>query len=466
MLTTDLYRPPAPSPISPVASLLRMMWKRERSLLSLVPIDAYRERTMVVGKTRRGILLVNEPSLVAHILSDPQGIFPKNDLMVDALVDLVGDSMFVSSGETWRRQRRMIEPAFSHMRINRAFGQMSAAVDDHEAWLDARIANNETYSLDQAMGHLTADVITRTIFSTPLESGTAQSVFEAFTVFERTVASVNIKALLLDKPWARTKQPAVVQEACRNIRRHIGDMLDPRLIPGAPVYDDLAAAVIAARAPDTGEAFTRDELVDELGVFFLAGHETSASVLTWVFFLLAMQPEIVARIRAEVAQVVGDGPVEIEHAKRLPFVRNVFRETMRLYPPITFLPRVAAEDTTIGEHKVKKGTMLMIAPWMIHRHVLLWQNPDRFDPDRFNPEREGEMTPGAYLPFGVGPRVCVGAAFATLEASLIIARLVRRYDFEALDAASVKPVARLTTRPLNEILVRVTHRKPSQHRCI
>jgi cytochrome P450 len=171
-----------------------------------------------------------------------------------------------------------------------------------------------------------------------------------------------------------------------------------------------------------------------------------------------MQPDVVTRVRAEVASVVGEGPVEIEHAKRLPFVRNVFRETMRLYPPITFLPRVAAEDTTIGEHVVKRGTMLMIAPWTIHRHVQLWKNPDRFDPDRFNPDREGEMTPGAYLPFGVGPRVCVGAAFATLEASLIIARLVRRFDFEAIDAASVKPVARLTTRPLHEIMVRVRRR--------
>lgn len=455
---TSLYRPPAPSPISPVRSLLRMMWRRERSLLSLVPIDAYREMTMVVGKTRRGILLVNEPSLVTHILSDPQGIFPKNDLMVDALEALVGDAMFVSSGDLWRSQRRMIEPAFSHMRINRAFGQMTAAVDQHEAWLDALIARGETYSLDQAMGHLTADVITRTIFSSPLESQAAQDVFAAFTVFERTVASVNIKALLLDKPWSRTKQPPAVLEACRLIRKHIGDMIDPRLVPDAPVHDDLAAAVIAARDGESGAGFTREELVDELGVFFLAGHETSASVLTWVFYLLAMQPQVVARIRDEVDSVVGDGSVEIEHAKRLPFIRSVFRETMRLYPPITFLPRVATEDTTIGPHAVKRGTMLMIAPWTIHRHERLWDNPDRFDADRFSPERERAMPPGAYIPFGIGPRVCVGAAFATLEAALIIARLVRRYDFQVVSSDPVIPVARLTTRPLHEIIVRARRR--------
>jgi cytochrome P450 len=424
----ELYRPPAPNPLSPVLSLLRVIWKRERSLLSLVPQEAYREMVMELGKTRRGILLINDPALVAEILTDANGIFPKNDLMVDAVEPLVGDSMFVSSGATWKRQRRMIEPAFSHMRINRAFTQMVAAVDDHEAWLDGLIARGETYSLDAAMGHLTADVITRTIFSVPLATQAARDVFDAFTIFERRVASVNIRALLLEKAWSKTRQPPVVLDACRRIRAHIGEMLDPRLAPGAPLADDLAGAAIAARDPETGATFSREELVDELGVFFLAGHETSASVLTWVLYILAMQPEVVARIRAEVDALCGDGPIEIEHAKRLPFTRNVFRETMRLYPPITFLPRVAAEDTTLGHRTVKRGTMLMIAPWTIHRHVKLWKDPDRFDPDRFTPEREGEMTPGAYLPFGVGPRVCVGAAFATLEASLIIARLAPLHE--------------------------------------
>ncbi len=458
MSESTLYRPPAPSPISPVRSLLRMMWRRERSLLSLVPIDAYREMTMEVGKTRRGIFLINEPTLAAHVLSDPQGIFPKSDLMVDALEDLVGDAMFVSSGALWRKQRRMIEPSFSHMRINRAFGQMKDAVDTHEAWMDELCEKGESYSLDQAMGHLTADVITRTIFSTPLATSAAHDVFEAFTIFERTVASVNIKALLLDKAWSRTKQPAVVVDACRRIRQHIGDMLDPRLAPGAPVHDDMVASTMAARDSDTGEGFTRDELVDELGVFFLAGHETSASTLTWVFYLLAMQPQMVARIRAEVDEVCGDGPVEIEHAKRFATVRDMFRETLRLYAPITFLPRVALEDVTVGPHRVKRGGMLMVAPWLIHRHEKLWKNPDRFDPDRWSSERSHELTPGAYIPFGVGPRICVGAAFATLEAALIIARLVRRYDFEVVGDEPVVPVARLTTRPLKEITLRARRR--------
>ncbi|MDQ8149235.1 MAG: cytochrome P450, partial [Gemmatimonadota bacterium] len=427
----------------------------EGDLLSLIPDLAYEERLLPLGLTRRGILYVNDPQLVAQVLTDPTGIFPKNDLMVDAVAPLIGNAMFVSSGATWRRQRRMIEPAFSHMRLARAFGQMDAAVDEHEQWLERKRASGAAFSLDAAMGHLTADVITRTIFSTPLAEGAARDVFEAFTVFERQVASVNVKALLFDKPWRHTPQPARVLEACRRIRALIGAMIAPRFAPGALPADDICAAAIAAVDPETGAPFTREELIDELGVFFLAGHETSASALTWVFFLLAQRPEVVARIRAEVDAAVGDGPITIEHAKRFPYIKAVFKETMRLYPPITFLPRVAAEETTLGGRRVRRGTMVLVAPWTIHRHRALWTDPELFDPDRFLDGREETIVPGAYVPFGLGPRVCVGAAFATLEAALFIARLTRRFDFDAVEPATVRPVARLTTRPRREILMRV-----------
>jgi cytochrome P450 len=137
--------------------------------------------------------------------------------------------------------------------------------------------------------------------------------------------------------------------------------------------------------------------------------------------------------------------------RKLTFVRNVLKEALRLYPPITFLPRVAAEATTLGGRRIAKGTMVMIAPWSLHRHERLWRNPDRFDPDRFTPEREHELPKGAYIPFGTGPRVCIGAAFATLEATLVVAELVRSYEWKACAPDKVWPLARLTTRPTHQI---------------
>ena len=445
-------------PRAPVTSLLRLLWRRQKDLLSLLPDLAYREMVTPLGSSRRGIMLVNDPAWVNTILTD-HDLFPKNDLFVEALEDLVGNSMFVTSGDTWRRQRKMVDPAFSHMRINRAFDFMAAAVHDFEARLRALSDSGESFSLDAAMSHLTADVITRTIFSVPLAGETSQQVFEDFMRFERQVGSIDIKRLLIDKPWSPTTQPQAVRKACARIRMHLGTMLDTRM--ATPGLDDIAGAVLDARDTDTGLPFTREELIDQLGVFFLAGHETTASSLTWAFFILSMRPEVVARMRAEVDRVVGEGPVLLEHTKRMPYVRNFFREVMRLYPPITFLPRVAARDTNIAGRRVKRGTMLMIAPWSMHRHEKLWVNPDRFDPDRFLPEREGEMTPGAYIPFGAGPRICVGAAFATIETALILASLVRRFDFTTLDAERVQPFARLTTRPAVEIMMRVRIELPT-----
>jgi cytochrome P450 len=448
------YTPPRPGAMPAVVALIRAAFRGDGDLLSLLPTSAYRVPVGRLGYSRRQILIVNQPDHVRRVLSDADGIFPKSDLMVQALAPLIGDSIFVSSGATWQRQRRMIDPAFTMMRVNRAFPDMQAGAEACEAELDARAADGAPFSLDLVMSHLTADIICRTVFSTGLQTRAAHDVFDAFTVFERSVAQVEIRRLIMDRAWTEAPQRADVLDACATIRRHLGELLDTHLAAGA-AFDDIASAVIAARDDFDRRAFTREELIDQLGVLFLAGHETSASALTWVFYILATQPRWVARLRAEIAAVAGCGPIGFEHVKRLATVRNIFRETLRLYPPITFLPRVAQEATTIGDWTVKRGALIMVAPWVLHRHALYWKNPDVFDPDRFLPDREHEMTPGAYIPFGQGPRICAGAAFATTEAVLLIARLFRRFDFHAEAADSVRPAARLTTRPVSQVICRV-----------
>jgi cytochrome P450 len=443
--------------MGPLASLLRVIAQGDGDLLSLLPADAYKVAMGPLGYSRRSIQIVNDPALTKPILADVHDIFPKNDLMVGALAPLVGDSMFVSSGDLWRKQRKMIDPAFSHMRLAKAFPAMQGAVDDFETRLRASCETGHSLSLDLAMGQLTADIICRTVFSASLANETAREVFEAFSYFERTVAHVELMQLIFGKPFDDIPQHPDVLAACTKIRSHIGALLDRHLEAGAN-FDDIASAVIVARDLPSGLTFTRKELIDQLGVFFLAGHETTASALTWAFYIAAGQPRIVERIRGEITALVGDGPIGFEHVKHLVYTRNVFKEALRLYPPITFIPRVAAIDTIIGAKKIKRGTMVMIAPWVLHRHHSLWSNPDVFDPDRFSPERAHEIKEGAYMPFGLGPRVCVGAAFATTEATLILARILRQFDLEALCPEAVRPVARLTTRPAEEIMIRVSPR--------
>jgi cytochrome P450 len=452
----ETFTPPKPTSLSALISLVRVMLRGDGDLLSLLPAAAYRVEVGHLGWSRRQILIVNRPDQVRRVLSDPEGIFPKSDLMVEALDPLIGDSIFVSSGATWKRQRRMIDPSFTMMRVNNAYPAMVAGCEAAEEALERDATEGRVFSLDLAMSHLTADIICRTVFSTNLQHQAAHDVFDAFTLFERSVAQVEVRRLIFDRAWTNAPQPPGVLEACRTIRAHLAELLDTHTGANEGRHDDIASAVIAARDPETGEPFTREELIDQLGVLFLAGHETSASALTWVFYLLATHPDLVRRVRAEVREVCGEGPVEFEHTKRLVFTRNIFRETLRLYPPITFLPRVATEATTIGDFKVKRGALVMVAPWVLHRHQRYWKNPHLFDVDRFAPEREGEITPGTYIPFGQGPRVCAGAAFATTEAVLLIARLFRRFDFAVLEPQRVRPAARLTTRPTAQVMCRVS----------
>ena len=452
------YTPPRPVSLPAIVSLIRVLRQGDGDLLSLLPVTAYSDPIGPLGYSRRSIVVVNDPALIRQVLSDDSAIFPKGDLMVNATEALIGDSIFVSSGQTWRRQRAMIDPAFTAMRINRAFSAMSAGVDEAEASFDQAAATGAALSLDKAMGHLAADIICRTVFSTSLQSEIAHQVFDDFAIFERSVAQVNVLRLIFDRAWKKVAQPPDVLAACARIRAHLGTWIDRHCEAPEGAFNDIASAVIAARDPATGDGFTHEELIDQLGVFFLAGHETTASALTWAVFLLAMHEPTRERMRAEVDTVVGDGPVTIEHTKKLTFVRTMFRETLRLYPPITFLPRVALQDTRLGTRRIKKGALVMIAPWVVHRHKRYWTDPDLFDPDRFVPEREHEMTPGCYLPFGQGERLCSGAAFATIESTLFLARLVRRYDIQIMEPDTVRPVARMTTRPAQQIMVRLTQR--------
>jgi cytochrome P450 len=379
--------------------------------------------------------------------------------MVNALEPLIGQSIFVTDGEKWRRQRAMIDPAFSLMRIGHAFGAMREAVDDHLRQLAQRAGSGEAFSLDLAMSHLTADIICRTVFSTSLDSKIAFEVFEDFTVFERSVAQVDIMRLIFQPAWSDVPQPAEVLQACARIREHLGKLVDTHLEDRSS-YNDIASAVIESRDANSGEPFNREELIDQLGVFFLAGHETTASVLTWAFYILSTQPQLVARLREEVDAVVGEGAVEFEHTKQLPLVRSVFRETLRLYPPITFIPRVALRACQVGPRRLKRGALVMIAPWTLHRHRLYWDEPDAFIPERFLPENEDKLTAGAYIPFGQGPHTCVGAGFAQTESVLIIASLLQHFDFATAPGQRIRPAARLTTRPAEQISCHVHPREP------
>jgi cytochrome P450 len=216
--------------------------------------------------------------------------------------------------------------------------------------------------------------------------------------------------------------------------------------------------LMLARDPETGQSMNDRQLIDNLLTFYLAGHETTARALSWTLYLLARSPEWAAALEGEVARVTGGGDVAPAHIERLVLVQQVLKESMRLYPPVPVISRQAVADARLGDHRVKAGTSIVIPIYVIHRHVKRWEDPDRFDPARFAPEKEAKLPRYQYLPFGAGPRICIGSAFAMIEATAILATLLQHARFAAVEGHEPYPVARVTLQPRGGIPLAVSLR--------
>lgn len=441
--------------LSPVRALLKGMLSKDRDLLALMPDTAYRMEIGSMGLSRRGIVLVNRPDLVREVLVERVDEFAKNDLFTGALAPLVGDGMFISHGPTWQRQRAMVEPGFTHLHTGRAFSRMADAVTDCEARLASAAADKAIIPLDQEMSRLTADIIYRVIFTEPLDGEDARAMFAAFERFQAEVANVRVGQFLFGKAFAEVPQPPAALAAARDIRAHLQDKIEVRLASTGR-HDDLLQAVVDARDPATGEPFTLTEMIDQIAIFFLAGHETTATTLSWIFLLLSGDPETADQLRDETKRICPNG-IEPSHIKQLIFTRAVINEALRLYPPGAFLPRVALAKTQLAGRKLRRGTMLLISPWIIHRHEGWWDDPHAFQPSRFI-KGAAKPVPGSFLPFGLGARACIGGAFSMAEAALVVSRLTSRFAFEVTNAKAIRPTVHLTLRPSQTLMTRVrTH---------
>lgn len=337
------------------------------------------------------------------------------------------------------------------------FPLMRAAVLEHAEALLAR-GDGVAVDLEEELSRVTADVIFRAIFSEPISGDDAAKVFAAFMRFQRGAPQFELDVVLRSDPMASEPMPPAVLEDAGAVRRLIGRLVERRhaALARGESFMDFAQAAIDARDND-GAPFPHERLVDQLTVLFLAGHETSASALTWTVFLLSQHERTRTGVHAEITRTLQGRPMEFADARSLQRTRAVFREALRLYPPAGFLTRLVLADERLGEVEVPRGSLIVVSPWVVHRHESLWRDADRFDPARFS---EGSPAPraGTYIPFGMGPRVCTGAAIAQLEAQLVLAEYLRRFEFDPIHPERVMPVARVTIRPRGGILCRVLWR--------
>lgn len=424
---------------------LRILFGRAPELLHTLPRDCYTKDIVSVPIGRRPVFIVNHPETIRRIFTEDRDRYPKSDLMVSTLTPLLGDGVLVSEGERWEHDRKMLEPAFMQMRLEALFPKMREAVDEWMQRLHA-VSTGEIIELESELSRVTADVMFRVLFSQAIDGDDASRVFTAFGSFQRHSPQFDLRVVLRSDPSHPEAPSAHLLAEATQIRGLLEKLLDQRLarLAQGEKFIDFAQAVIDARDA-TGQEFSRLQIIDQLAIFFLAGHETTASALGWTFFLLSQQPAWLQRLREESDRVLGERAFDFADFKRLSVTRKVFRESLRLYPPVAFLTRRALKEDSFGKLRVPKDSFIVVSPWLVHRHQVYWSNPDRFDPSRFN---EALSPPGAgtYLPFGLGPRACTGAMIAQLEASLILCETLRRFDFIPVAPDNVQPVTHVSVR--------------------
>jgi cytochrome P450 len=449
-------RPPAPSyapgPI-PLHRLLRavlfnplQIWSREHF-----------EEPLVVSRTPLGTrLVVSDPEAIKWILVDNSSNYVRDSLQQRILLRTTGRSLFSAEGADWRLLRKTFAPFFSRRALGAFLPGMMAAADKLVARLAA--AGGEDIELDREMAAATVDVLSRTLFTDGFgesESSIATSVRR----FADASGAVGVGDLLNLPAWFPRIRGIAGWQTTRAVRKRAR-----RIVAAAKmstVSGDIVSAIVQARDADTGRTFGSREVEDNVSTLIGAGSDTVAVALTWSIFLLSEMPEIRESIEAEVDACLNAGPITSEALDQLIWTRATIEEAMRLYPPAPLIGRMALAADTICGQRFPAGTTILIAPWVVHRHMRLWSDPELFAPERFLPGRREGIPRFAYLPFGAGPRGCIGMGFAMQEAVVLLSRLAQQLRFERADDRPVRLRQCLTLQPEGGLRMRVQRRKAS-----
>ncbi|MFT6088467.1 cytochrome P450 [Sulfitobacter sp.] len=450
-----MTQPPKPDSRPDKVSLWHYAKLFRRDILSAQPARLYRAWMAEFKTPFFRSYLINQPDLIKTVLKERPDDFPKSDRIGEGLRPLLGNSVFLTNGKAWKRQRRIIDPAFEGGRLRGSFPAMWDAAEAMANRLEPQ--SGQVIEIEAETSHAAADVIFRTLFSLPIEHHLAREVFEEFKTYQRSQPILNIAAFIPLPRWLPRLFRKDTRSSADKIRRLITELTEARMvqIEDGTAPQDLATKIMTTADPVEGDTFSTGEMVDQVAIFFLAGHETSASALAWALYLMATHPEWQEQLAEEAQQIDG---CDFAVMSKLRLSRDVFREALRLYPPVPMMVREATCPEQFRGRDVKAGAQIVISPWHLHRQERLWDNPDGFDPGRWQTENGQKCQREAYLPFSAGPRVCPGAGFAMIEGPLILSRLLRDYRIEAIASKVPVPVAHLTVRSKDGIWLRLVRR--------
>ncbi|EOC7453319.1 cytochrome P450 [Campylobacter jejuni] len=445
-----------PKPYKNKASTLLTFLLKRRSWLDGLYERSYKMQTGYVKMPNFDLYVINDTKEVKRMMVDEVREFPKSAFLHELLSPLLGESIFTTNGEVWKKQRELLRPSFEMTRINKVFNLMSEAVAD---MMDrfSKYPNYAVIEVDEAMTFITADVIFRTIMSSKLDEGKGKKILNAFVTFQEQSVHTAMRRMFRFPKWLsyvlgdrkRAKAGDVIRQVLSDIIKPRYDMADNA------EFEDILGSLLLVVDADTNKRFSFEEILDQVAMLFLAGHETTASSLTWTLYLLSLYPKEQEKAYEEITQVLQGGAIEISHLRQFKYLTNIFKESLRLYPPVGFFAREAKKDTQVRDKLIKKDSGVVIAPWLIHRHEEFWTNPHGFNPSRF----EGEYKKDAYLPFGVGERICIGQGFAMQEAILILANILKTYKLELEEGFVPDVVGRLTVRSANGMRIKFSKRE-------
>ena len=406
------------------------------------------------------VVLAAHPDDVKHILLDNHKNYEKH-AFYKRVKPLVGEGLLTSEGDTWFKNRRLAQPVFHRQHIH-SFGEMMTTSTQTmlESRWQNRVDNSEPLDVHHEMMHLTLVIVAQALFSKDL-SDEADDVSQALNFSLEHINKRSLSPIELPESLP-TPGNAKFARALKTLDEVIYSLIKERRNSGETPENnrgDLLSMLLHASDIDTGESMSDLELRDEAMTLFLAGHETSANALTWLFYLLAQHVSVADKIRTELNEVLDGRAPSVEDAPKLVYTRQVIDETLRLYPPAWMIGRHSlGTDTLPSGATLPAGTDVSISPYVIHRHQDFWDNPEGFDPERFSKTRSEGRHRFAYFPFGAGPRMCIGNNFALLEMTLAVATIMQSVRLELLSGQTIKPQPSVTLRPKDSVLMRVKPR--------
>lgn len=394
------------------------------------------------------IYQLNSPELIRQILVEEPQRFHKARFIKRAFGPFVGDGLLTSDGELWKRQRKLVQPAFQHDHLGK-YGEIMVS---HTLRMMDSFRDGEVSEINSDMMDLTLGVVIKSLFGAEIKSG-ADEIGALMMAFLEA-ANQRLNSAVQIPSWVPTRRNLREKRAMARIETMLRSLIEARRASGEQ-RNDLLSVLLAAVDEESGKGMSDRQLRDEMMTLFLAGHETTAMALTWTWYLLSQHPEVESKLRAELSRALNGRTPTAADLRQLPYTEMVVRESLRLYPPATGFAREPIKDAHIGGYEVPKGSLVVANTYALHRDARFFPEPERFDPERFAAGWETRIPRYAYLPFGGGPRVCIGNGFAMMEAVLIVATMAQRWQFLLEPDPKVVPVQLVTLRPQNGIRMKL-----------